>query len=312
MICPLLSHLLKKRIMYRYYAYGLKIASDTVFEQFVRNDFEGEADLQMHHYVEDSVKEILVNDNQVCVRGKDIFFRNYAGFFEARLGNEIFYEEHEGVNEAVAKEFVMGNVMALLFLERGLNVIHGAAVRYRDKTIIISGNSGAGKSTVTTELIRRGAKLITDDQAVISFENGEPVIIPGYPSQKLCEDAARRNELEIDELVKVDDTKNKYAIPRIDSFYSEISRVDAAFFISRHEEGENLVAGQVTGARKADVITKNLFLKPFFTTTMPIPPKMMMDCITLAGKILVYEISRKSNAQTLDGIIDYIDSTLVY
>ena len=126
----------------------------------------------------------------------------------------------------------------------------------------------------------------------------------------MCEDAARRNEIDIDELIKVDDTKNKYAISRMDSFYPEISRIDAAFFISRHEEGENLVAGQVTGARKADVITKNLFLKPFFTTTMPIPPKMMMGCITLAGKIVVYEVSRKSNAQTLDSIIDYIDSTL--
>ena len=74
--------------MYKYRAYGLKIASDTVFEQFVREDFEGEADLQIHHYVEAGVKETLVKDNQVCVRGRDIFFRNYAGL---KLGKAMRY-----------------------------------------------------------------------------------------------------------------------------------------------------------------------------------------------------------------------------
>ena len=293
--------------MYKYFAYGLKIQSDSCFEQFVPMDFAGKADLTIHHFVEDEIKQILKEDNQISVIGKDIFFRNYAGYFEARQGNELFFEEREGINEREAKEFVMGNAFALLFLEREANVIHGAAVRYKDKSIIISGDSGAGKSTITTEFIKRGAKLITDDQAVIILENRMPMIIPGYPSQKLCEDAAQRNELDISELVKVDDTKNKYAVSRSDKYYSEISKVDAAFFISRHDEGQDLITNTIRGAEKLNVLTANLFLKPFFINTVSVPPKMMMDCLAIADKLDMYTISRKKSAATQNQILDFIE-----
>ncbi len=296
--------------MYKYYAYGLRILSDTCFEQFVEQDFEGKADLMIHHYVEEKVKEILKNDNQVSIRGRDIFFRNHVGFFEARGGNEIFYEEHEGKSEVEAREFVMGNTFALLFFERDINVIHGAAVRYKNKTIIISGNSGAGKSTITTGLINKEAKLITDDQSVIYIDHGIPMIVPGYPSQKLCEDAVIENDYELDTLVKVDNTKNKFAISRAELFYNEISKVDAAFFMSKNEDGQDLVTTKITGAEKANIITDNLFLKPFLTKTMSLPPKMMIDCFNIAGKIDVYSIARNVSVNTKEKIIDFIDSSL--
>ena len=284
--------------MYKYIGYGQKIESDSVFPQFVPADFEDEADIIIHHYVEDEIKKELTDEYQLSLKDGDIYYKNQVGYFESRQGREIFYEEHPGQDENEAKEFVMGNTFALLFYERGMNVIHGAAVRFGDKTIIISGDSGAGKSTTTSMLIREGARLITDDQSIVFLENGEVKLLPGYPAQKLCEDAAGRNSYDVKNLIKIDEQKNKYAIPRQENFFGEISKVDALIYLRKHAEGETIVASQVLGAEKANVLTKNLFLKPFFTQTQMMPQSMMLQCLQIAGKIDIFEISRKKNVDT--------------
>lgn len=295
--------------LYKYIGYGQKIESDSCFDQFVLADFEGEPDIVIHHYVEDSIKDILKNECQVSKRGHDIFYRNQVGYFEARNGNEIFFEEYPDQDEAEAREFVMGNTMALLFYERDMNVIHGSAVRYKEKTIIISGDSGAGKSTTASMLIRNGAKLISDDQSIVYLDDGKVMLLPGYPSQKLCTDAAERNDYQVDKLKKIDYQNNKYAIPRMEQFFGEKSSVDLFIFLSLHEEGDELSCYSVKGADKVEALTQNLFLRPFFESH-GLPPNSMMNCIQIASVVDMAKISRKIGANTETELLNYISSLI--
>ena len=296
--------------MYKYAAYGQIIESDSVFNQFIETDSDAVPDITIHHYVEDEIKDILKELYQVSIRGRDIFFRNQVGYFEARNGNEIFFEEYPDQSETEAKEFVMGNTMALLFFERDMNVIHGSAVRFKDKTIIISGDSGAGKSTTASRLIKEGARLICDDQSIVYIDNGQAMLLPGYPSQKLCEDASERNNLNIEDLIKIDNQKNKYAIPRMDEFFGEISRLDAIFFLSKHDDGKDVVLKEITGADKVEVLTINLFLRPFFEANIGLPPSAMMQCIQISSKVDMYRLSRKNGCNTEDEIFNNIEKRL--
>ncbi|MCR4902021.1 MAG: hypothetical protein K6A23_04120 [Butyrivibrio sp.] len=297
--------------MYKYTAYGHKILSDIAFEQFEKAEFDSEGDIRIHHYVEKEIKDILQEDYQVSIRNKDIFYRNQVGFFEARNGKEIFFEEYPGCSLTEAKEFVMGNTFALLFYEKDMNVIHGAAVRIGDKTIIVSGDSGAGKSTVTSKLIREGARLITDDQSVIYVKDNVPMLLPGYPAQKLCVDAADRNDLNIDNLVKVDDQKNKYAVSRKENFYSEVSKVDAVIFLQKHKEGEEVIAKKIGGAEKVNMFTRYLFLFPFFQTAVMLPTDLMLQCVRISSLIDIYTVSRKENVNTESKIYSFIENQIL-
>lgn len=296
--------------MYKYIAYGQKIVSDCRFDQFVANDFNDEPDILIHHFVEDKIKDTLKELYQVSVRGRDIFYRNQVGYFESRNGKEIFFEEYADQDEAEAREFVMGNTMALLFFERDMNVIHGSAVRFRDKTIIISGDSGAGKSTTASKLIKEGGKLISDDQSIVYMQEGKALLLPGYPSQKLCEDASERNEFDVNQLVKIDNQKNKFAIPRQEEFYGDISELDAIFFLSKHANGSNIVFEKIEGADKVNLMTTNLFLKPFFQSTMGLPPQAMLQCVNIASKVEMYRVSRKNAVNTEEEIFKLISEFL--
>ena len=296
--------------MHKYIGYGQKILSDTTFDQFIPANFDEEPDIIIHHYVEDDIKDILKEQYQLSMRENDIFYRNQVGFFEAREGKEIFFEENTDQDEAEAREFVMGNTMALLFFERDMNVIHGSAVRFNDRTIIISGDSGAGKSTTASKLIKEGGKLISDDQSIVFIKDDKAMLLPGYPAQKLCEDASERNEFNVDNLIKVDNTKNKFAIPRMEQFYGEVSKLDAIYFLSKHDDGDDVIFESIEGAEKVNVMTMNLFLKPFFQTTVKLPPKNMLQCINIASKVDMYRVSRKNKCNTEEEIFKLISDSI--
>ncbi|MEM9715520.1 MAG: HPr kinase/phosphatase C-terminal domain-containing protein [Pseudomonadota bacterium] len=46
--------------------------------------------------------------------------------------------------------------------------VHGTAVTYENKGVLILGASGSGKSQLAGELITRGAVLVSDDQVLLS------------------------------------------------------------------------------------------------------------------------------------------------
>lgn len=50
--------------------------------------------------------------------------------------------------------------------------IHASCVAYEGQALLITGPSGAGKSALALDLISRGARLVSDDQTVLTREAG--------------------------------------------------------------------------------------------------------------------------------------------
>lgn len=57
-------------------------------------------------------------------------------------------------------------------------LLHGTCVEINGKAVLITGQSGFGKSSVALQLIDRGAMLVADDQTLISFIDGMLVALP--------------------------------------------------------------------------------------------------------------------------------------
>ena len=75
--------------------------------------------------------------------------------------------------------------------QRGLFLLHASALQFEDRVFIFPGQSLSGKSTILAYLIQKGAKLITEDTAVIKLANGEAKIMPSYPMIKISNEANR-------------------------------------------------------------------------------------------------------------------------
>ncbi len=65
------------------------------------------------------------------------------------------------------ERLVLAQVLPLAAVLRGMDVFHASAVALRDRAIAFLGGSGAGKTTLASRLVARGARLVTDDVLAI-------------------------------------------------------------------------------------------------------------------------------------------------
>ncbi|MEG0712731.1 MAG: hypothetical protein RR448_10900, partial [Niameybacter sp.] len=96
-----------------------------------------------------------------------------------------------------------------------------------DKAVIITGDRGAGKSTLTTALRQKGYKFLADDVAATLIEE-VPKIQCGFPYQKLCEDAMDAMGYDKGRYTSFEgDGKVKYIIPAFNDFEEEDKPLEA-------------------------------------------------------------------------------------
>jgi hypothetical protein len=78
-----------------------------------------------------------------------------------------------------AYTYLISQVISVALLKRNIESFHASAVAHDGKAIVLLGESGRGKSTLTAALLQHGAKLITDDLLVLRSHGDDYVAVPG-------------------------------------------------------------------------------------------------------------------------------------
>jgi hypothetical protein len=112
-----------------------------------------------------------------------------VGTFVVRGGREVVVNPAATVEPAVIRLFLLGPVLAVLLRQRGLLVLHAAAVELNGGAVVFLGGSGWGKSTLAAALHQRGHALVTDDVAAVDVRAAGPLVLSGVPQLKLWPDA---------------------------------------------------------------------------------------------------------------------------
>ena len=124
----------------------------------------------------------------ICSAGYLINYPNRTVFF---LEKDISCVKACKYNGQVL-DFVADNIpfiIGILQHLNGLYVLHGSAIRYAGKGLILLGQSGAGKSSLETALALRGAAIIADDIVCIGPRRENWPILPGIETVRLSPDA---------------------------------------------------------------------------------------------------------------------------
>jgi hypothetical protein len=90
------------------------------------------------------------------------------------------------------QRFLVGRVLPWAAVLRGREVLHASAVAFDGRAVAFVGPSGAGKTSLATRLLLRGARLVTDD--VLAVERRGDGTIVAHPGAALL--ALRPAELE--------------------------------------------------------------------------------------------------------------------
>ena len=116
-----------------------------------------------------------------------------TGRFLVEGGRRITVERNPAAEEERIVFHLLHSGMAAALRQRGLLVLHANVALTPSGAVMVSGRSGAGKSTTLAALLQRGCAMIADDVAVLRLgATGSVEVLPGIALMHLWEDAAGR------------------------------------------------------------------------------------------------------------------------
>ena len=137
-------------------------------------------------------------------------------------GNKIIASPFNESEEDEIRLFLLGTCMGALLMQRKIIPLHGSAIEIDGKAYAILGDCGAGKSTLAKAFLNRGYKLLADDITAVTFSNKqEPLVIPGYPQQKLWMESLNNFQLESNQFNPLVDRGKKFSVPAVSQFVNE-------------------------------------------------------------------------------------------
>ncbi|MFR9295997.1 MAG: hypothetical protein ACLVLR_14075 [Turicibacter sanguinis] len=299
---------------FSYLVYGLKILSDIECSELVVLD-----KLQEHEY--DVLIEVHPVSSEIHERIEEGWYSNYCNesmwfhipqvaTYWMQDGNYISIELCPNADIKMAKQYLLGSCLGMIMLQRNMIAIHGGTIVFDGKGVIFTGDRGAGKSTITSALRLKGYPFVADD--VSSVEVGQPHFIhPGFPQQKLCQDAMHQLGYNLDDFkTLMGDTQMKYLIPAHESFvYDKVPLhgiVELKVMDDIHEIQVELLKGQ----EKLMTIYGNIYrieMKRF----AGVNPEYFKKCVEIAKEIPVYRITRPKDLMTVDAQMKWLEETFL-
>ena len=220
---------------HKYKAYGLHIESEFPIPEFETTSFlrsDISVVLKRPDRKPPRLRGIAGLRFEIVQRYGCLFFEE-VGLFQIRNGNQVIVSPFPGVNLETVRLPVLSRCMALLLEQRGFFVVHGAAMEINGSGIVLVGDKGYGKSTLTAYLLGLGGKLLSDDVTAIRVDSKGAWIMPGFPAMKLWPDTIHFLGRDLAELERIHPMVEKRNVPMTANFAGNPTRLNAFFFLGR-------------------------------------------------------------------------------
>ncbi len=163
--------------MYHYRIYGMYLAADLEFPQLLEDEAweerKGGGALDIIFREGCVAAQIPPHDSAgQCGFGAQIsWLENKTCYLLVEDGCRITYQRKDGAREMYLRSYLLGWGMSMLSHQRGEPAIHCSAVCSEDGVVLLCGESGSGKSTMTAALLEQGYRLMADDMALVEYRS---------------------------------------------------------------------------------------------------------------------------------------------
>lgn len=285
--------------MYCYTLYGLVVASDLPFPQLVKCEETAQYDVRIEKTeISEKIQKAWPEKKYEFGRD-DSWLSNTTCQIQVFEGKLITYALTGNGNADWLQTYILGYGMSMLALQRNMLPIHCSVVADERGAILIAGESGAGKSTATTAFLKAGYTLMADDMA---WADGT-MVYPAFPYQKLCRDVVEREGYDLEELIYIDEQKDKFLARYRGEFGTEARPMKG--FILLHLTNENEVTvRELTGFDRFHTYVGNLFLRKLMTKEQKYAPYIGKIGLEMASKVPLLCIGRPVGKDTAATVVE--------
>jgi len=249
-------------------------------------------------------------------KSKGLRFQAGEGEFLLRVDGVARYYVQDGRRVTIMPEtgsgnddilvFLMGSALGALLHQRNILALHAAAIAVNGGSVIFSGPSGIGKSTVAAGFHQRGYPFLADDVCAITTTNRHPAVLPGFPRLKLWADC----------LKKIEQDKNKLKSIRwgkgLEKYFLPVERIQdtpvpiKAVFILGSTNRDNMEINVLKAGGKIDPILNNTY-RLRFLEGLGGKRDHFQQCADVASKAAVYRAVRPDKGFRLQELLDLIE-----
>lgn len=133
-----------------------------------------------------------------------------ADFYVAE-GRLVEYVCHHGADREWVRLYLEGVVLVALLHQRDIISFHASSFVHEGQGVMIMGETGAGKSSLTLAFAMNGAGFLTDDLTPVTFNRGRPSVMPLNRRMKIRTSTAEEMKVKSDKLTDAESgTGKKY------------------------------------------------------------------------------------------------------
>lgn len=239
------------------------------------------------------------------------FFTPDAAEFYIENGEHVTIAPIESPNWDLISSLFLSAAMSLILLQKNEPVFHGSALEYRGKAFIVSGDSGAGKSTISFELMKKPYGFLADDTVRVHCVNGSFIAEPSYPQQKICRDMALRLGLSLEKLRYIDEERDKFAKLCLDRYLTQGLPLKLIVILRKDPYVQHVYSKELTSKEYIDSMINAFYLTNTYQDVVGFPSELMMQLIAMASQIKVYAVYRPAEGNTIPKITQMVENLVM-
>lgn len=302
---------------YFYKVYGLAIESELLIDELIVLDTRERENIDVKisfKEVKPKIKE-MINNGEIAMYEYDNmwFYIKDTAIFHIANGTNVCIEPCKEANYENIKIYILGAVLGMILLQKNIIALHGGGIFINNKGCIFTGKKGAGKSTITTSLGKRGYKFISDDVCAIRKDNMNLYkICRGFAYHKLREDTMTNLGYDILNSKKFtsDDKIKKYIVPALNEFVNYDVPFEYIFEICVNNVDEVQIE-EIIGINKLDSMISNIFKIDMLYRAGGIQPSYFKKCVEIVKNIKYYKITRPRDIFSVDEQIKLVEEILL-
>lgn len=218
-----------------------------------------------------------------------------VGGFYARDGRVVEYSPAPGVTAESVELYLNGSVYGAILHQRKILPLHGSCFLYDNRGIMLCGEAGAGKSSLTASFCYNGAEFLTDDVTPVLFKDDIPFIWALSDRIKLWDDTLKQLEVVNTGLNRIHPETEKYYVP-MDASAGYFVRLSTVYILER-ADGSKAHIEEITGPAKFAVLRNEIYRAEYLEGMPENEPVYFKNLVEISNKVRVFRFMRPLKAR---------------